>query len=183
MLTLGDRLLATVPHYRTRLPQVTIATLFTVTPTTINRRIRDIRQLLAATGYTITPTGQRLTSLEALHTFAEAPGIERSNPRVNDLRALRRHRLHQFLQVSDLLTRPPESASVGRRLQPPSTTIAAARPQSKDRAFCRVSVYLRCQAGYAWASCRGKRSTSWVTRERDAPSVGSKRPLVFEQLG
>src|SRR3954447_20701199 len=76
-LTLGDRLLATVLHHRMRLPQVAIATLFTVTPMTINRRIRDIRQILAATGHAISPTGQRLTSLEDLHAFADAHEINR----------------------------------------------------------------------------------------------------------
>ncbi|HET9007113.1 MAG TPA: ISAzo13 family transposase [Actinomycetes bacterium] len=74
-LTLGDRLLATILHYRMRLPQVTIAELFTVTPMTINRRIRDIRQILTAAGHTITPTSKPLTNLEDLHTFADTQGI------------------------------------------------------------------------------------------------------------
>ncbi|MFJ7496884.1 transposase family protein [Streptomyces sp. NPDC097727] len=47
VLTLADRLLATLLHYRLGLPQVAIARLFTVMPFKINRRIRDIRQLLA----------------------------------------------------------------------------------------------------------------------------------------
>jgi len=42
---------------------------------TINRRIRDIRQILTAAGHTITPIGQRLTSLEDLHAFADTRGI------------------------------------------------------------------------------------------------------------
>ncbi len=76
-LTLGDRLLATILHYRTRLPQVAVAMLFGVRPETVNKRIRDIRQILTATGHTIMPTGQRLTSLQDLHAFADAEGISR----------------------------------------------------------------------------------------------------------
>jgi hypothetical protein len=75
--TLGDRGLATVLRHRMRLPQAAIATLFTATPTTINRRIRDIRQLLTAAGHTITPTGKRLTSLEDLHALADMQEINR----------------------------------------------------------------------------------------------------------
>ena len=46
VLTLADRLLATILHQRLSLPQVTIAALLRVRPETINKRIRDIRQLL-----------------------------------------------------------------------------------------------------------------------------------------
>ena len=46
VLTLADRLLATVLHHRLALPQVAVAALFTVRPETINRRIRDTRHLL-----------------------------------------------------------------------------------------------------------------------------------------
>lgn len=74
-LTLGDRLLVAVLYHRMGLPQVTIAALLDVRPETINRRIRDIRQVLASTGHTITPAGQRLTSLEDLRAFADAAGI------------------------------------------------------------------------------------------------------------
>jgi hypothetical protein len=55
VLTLADRLLATILHQRLALPQVAIATLFGVRPETINKRIRDIRQLLDQAGYTIQP--------------------------------------------------------------------------------------------------------------------------------
>ncbi|MFD5514214.1 transposase domain-containing protein [Streptomyces sp. NPDC127051] len=46
ILTLADQLLATLLHQRLGLPQAAIASLFAVTPFAINRRIRDIRQLL-----------------------------------------------------------------------------------------------------------------------------------------
>ncbi|MFD7446956.1 ISAzo13 family transposase [Streptomyces sp. NPDC059909] len=75
VLTLADRLLAALLHYRHGLPQVAVARLFTVTPETVNRRIRDIRQLLAAAGHTIHPTDARLDTLDDLRTFATAAGI------------------------------------------------------------------------------------------------------------
>ena len=75
LLTLADRLLATVLHQRLALPQVAIATLFSVRPETINKRIRDIRQLLEQAGYTIQPGPHRLTSLEDLSNLAAAEGI------------------------------------------------------------------------------------------------------------
>ena len=74
-LTLGDRLLATVLHQRMGLPQVAIAALLGVRPETINRRIRDIRQLLTTTGHTIPPADQHLTSLDDLHSLTTAAGI------------------------------------------------------------------------------------------------------------
>src|SRR5262249_31047689 len=55
-LTLADRLLATILHQRLALPQVAIAALFSVRPETINKRIRDIRQLLSQAGHTIQPS-------------------------------------------------------------------------------------------------------------------------------
>jgi hypothetical protein len=75
VLTLADRLLATVLHQRLALPQVAIAALFSVRPETINRRIRDVRQLLDQAGHTIQPGPRRLTSLEDLHLLATAEGI------------------------------------------------------------------------------------------------------------
>ena len=54
-LTLADRLLATVLHHRHALPQVAVAALFSVRPETINRRIRDTRDLLDQAGHTIEP--------------------------------------------------------------------------------------------------------------------------------
>ncbi|MFJ5680852.1 ISAzo13 family transposase [Streptomyces sp. NPDC093097] len=74
VLTLADRLLATLLHYRHGLPQVAVARLFSVTPETINRRIRDIRQLLTAAQYTVHSTDTRLTTLEDLQDFATAAG-------------------------------------------------------------------------------------------------------------
>jgi transposase len=75
LLTLADRLLATVLHQRLALPQVAIAALFGVRPETINKRIRDIRQLLEQAGYTIQTGPHRLVGLEDLHRLAITEGI------------------------------------------------------------------------------------------------------------
>jgi len=75
VLTLADRLLATVLHQRLALPQVAIAVLFGVRPETINKRIRDIRQLLDQAGHTIQPARHRLTSLDDLYQLAATQGI------------------------------------------------------------------------------------------------------------
>ena len=72
LLTLADRLLATVLHQRLALPQVAIAALFGVRPETINKRIRDIRQLLEQAGYTIQIGPHRLASLEATVDWTSA---------------------------------------------------------------------------------------------------------------
>ena len=87
--TLADRLLATILHQRLALPQVAIAALFSVRPETINRRIRDTRQLLDQAGYLIQPSPNRPRKV--------SPSHRRSRKRVNDLRvlnyaALRRYR-------------------------------------------------------------------------------------------
>ncbi|TVZ02311.1 ISAzo13 family transposase [Trebonia kvetii] len=75
VLTLADRLLATILHYRLALPQVAIAALFGVRPETVNKRIRDIRQLLDQAGHTIQPGPHRLASLDDLHQLAISIGI------------------------------------------------------------------------------------------------------------
>jgi transposase len=75
VLTLADRLLATILHQRLALPQVTIATLFSVRAETINKRIRDTRQLLDQAGHAIQPSPHRLASLEDLLNLATAEGI------------------------------------------------------------------------------------------------------------
>ncbi|MGW3168483.1 ISAzo13 family transposase, partial [Streptomyces sp. NPDC001142] len=75
VLTLADRLLAVLLHHRLGLPQVAVARLYGVTPFTINRRIRDIRQLLQAAEYTIHPAGPQLADLDALHDLAASHGI------------------------------------------------------------------------------------------------------------
>jgi DDE family transposase len=75
VLTLADRLLAAVLHQRLALPQVAIATLLGVRPETINRRIRDIRQLLDQAGHTIHPGPHRLASLDDLYSLATAAEI------------------------------------------------------------------------------------------------------------
>jgi len=75
VLTLADRLLAAILHYRLALPQVAIAALFRVRPETINKRIRDIRQLLEQAGHAIQPGPHRLASLDDLYTLARSTGI------------------------------------------------------------------------------------------------------------
>ncbi len=75
VLTLADRLLAAVLHYRLGLPQVAIAALFSVRPETVNKRIRDIRQLLEQAGHTIQPGPHRLASLDDLYTLARSIDI------------------------------------------------------------------------------------------------------------
>jgi Rhodopirellula transposase DDE domain len=75
VLTLADRLLATVLHQRLALPQVAIAALFSVRPETVNRRIREIRQLLDQAEHTIQPGPHRLAGLDDLYRLATAEGI------------------------------------------------------------------------------------------------------------
>jgi hypothetical protein len=75
VLTLADRLLAVLLHQRLGLPQVAVARLFAVTPFTINRRIRDIRQLLQAAGRTIEPAEPQLANLDALFEHASTQGV------------------------------------------------------------------------------------------------------------
>jgi hypothetical protein len=74
-LTLVDRLLATILYERHRLPQVAAATLFAVTPVTLNRAISQTRRLLAAAGHTIQPAEHRLADLNALYDLAATHGI------------------------------------------------------------------------------------------------------------
>jgi hypothetical protein len=76
VLTLADRLLATTLHQRLALPQVAIAALFSVRPETINKRIRDVRQLLDQAGCTIQPGPHRLASLDDLYKLARSAGID-----------------------------------------------------------------------------------------------------------
>jgi hypothetical protein len=75
VLTLADRLLATVLHHRLALPQVAIATLFDVRPETINKRIRYIRLLLDTTGHAIQPAAHTTATLNELYTLANTAGI------------------------------------------------------------------------------------------------------------
>jgi hypothetical protein len=72
--TFGTRQ-ATTLHQRLALPQVAIAVLFSVRPETINKRIRDIRQLLDQAGHTIQPGPHRLASLDDLNSLATAAEI------------------------------------------------------------------------------------------------------------
>jgi transposase len=82
VLTLADRLLATILHQRYALPHVTAAALFTVTPATISLRIREIAQLLGHAGHTIQPSGRRLTTLDDLRNLAATEDIV-IPPRIN----------------------------------------------------------------------------------------------------
>jgi hypothetical protein len=75
VLTLADRLLATTLHQRLALPQTAIAVLFSVRPETINKRIRDVRQLLDQAGHTIQPGPHQLASLDDLYSLATAAEI------------------------------------------------------------------------------------------------------------
>ena len=75
VLTLADRLLATVLHQRLALPQTAVAALFSLRPETINRHIREIRQLLEQAEHTIQPSPHRLATLNDLDTLATAEGI------------------------------------------------------------------------------------------------------------
>ena len=75
VLTLADRLLAAILHYRLGLQQVAVAALFRVRPETVNKRIRDIRQLLDQAGHTIQPGPHRLASLDDPYTLARSTGI------------------------------------------------------------------------------------------------------------
>jgi transposase len=76
VLTLADRLLAAVLHYRLGLSQVAIAALLGVRPETVSKRLRDIRQLLNQAGTAIQPGPQRLGSLEDLYDLARSIGID-----------------------------------------------------------------------------------------------------------
>jgi len=75
VLTLADRLLAATLHYRLGLQQVAVAALFRVRPETVNKRIRDIRQLLDQAGCPIQPGPRRLASLDDLNELARSTGI------------------------------------------------------------------------------------------------------------
>jgi hypothetical protein len=75
ILTLADRLMAVVLHQRLALPQVAVAALFGVRPETVNRRMRETRELLETAGHTITPAEHRLATLDDLHDYAATNGI------------------------------------------------------------------------------------------------------------
>ena len=64
-------------YHRLALPQVAIAELFGVTAETVNRRMRDLRQLLTEDGTTIPPARTRLRTLEDLHRYTDRKGMIR----------------------------------------------------------------------------------------------------------
>ena len=69
----GRPFLAIVLHHRLGLPQTAVAALVSVRPETINRRIREIRQLLEQAGHALRP--YRLACLDDLYSLATAEGI------------------------------------------------------------------------------------------------------------
>ena len=75
ILTLPDRLLAAILHYRLGLPQTAIAAQFGVTAETINRRLRDVRRLLEQDGTALEPAENRLRTLDDLYRYAEQAEI------------------------------------------------------------------------------------------------------------
>lgn len=79
VLTLADRLLATTLHYRLGLPQVAVAALMAVRAETINRRLRETRQLLDQARYTIAPSPHRIDTIDELYDYAIARGITAPN--------------------------------------------------------------------------------------------------------
>ena len=56
-------------------PDQTVAALLNVRPETINRHIREIRQLLQQAGHTIQPSPHLLATLDDLYNLATAEGI------------------------------------------------------------------------------------------------------------
>jgi hypothetical protein len=76
VLTLADRLLAAVLHYRLGLSQVAIGVLLGVRPETVSKRLRDIRELLHQAGTIIQPGPRRLGNLEELYDLARSTGID-----------------------------------------------------------------------------------------------------------
>jgi transposase len=76
VLTLADRLLAAVLHYRLGLSQVAIGVLLGVRPETVSKRLRDIRELLDQAGTIIQPGPRRLGNLEELYDLARSTGID-----------------------------------------------------------------------------------------------------------
>jgi hypothetical protein len=75
VLTLADRLIAAALHYRHGLPQVAIASLFTVRPETINKQLRGIRELLQQAGHTIPPSPDKIATVDDLYRYAAANSI------------------------------------------------------------------------------------------------------------
>jgi transposase len=79
VLTLADRLIAVALHYRLGLPQVAVAHLFTVRAETINRRLRETRQLLDQAGSAIPPSPHKVDTLTDLYDYATANGVATPN--------------------------------------------------------------------------------------------------------
>jgi hypothetical protein len=80
ILTTADRLLITTLHHRFRLSQIKLAALTAIRADTLNRQIQHTRRLLQRAGHTIPAAPQRLTTLNALYTYAAAHGITTPPP-------------------------------------------------------------------------------------------------------
>ena len=74
-LSTADQLLATTLHHRHRLSQRSLATLYAVTPETINHHIQHTRRLLHQAQRTLPTNGQRLHTLTDLHHYATTNGL------------------------------------------------------------------------------------------------------------
>jgi hypothetical protein len=147
VLTLADRLLATVLYQRIRLPQVAIAAMFSVRPETINKRIRDIRQLLEQAGYAIQPGPNRLAALDDLYQLAIAAGI-------GDLRSHRRGRPGRHHPRRQPAYRPgqPGESQPGRRL-PALGRAYRTGPTPRER-------WTPCSSAWEQSPCWSARSAS-----------------------
>lgn len=75
ILTLADRVLATVLHHRFNLPQTATGQLLGVAQTTINRAIRQTSQLLHQINHTVEPAPAPLTTLADIKAFITTAGI------------------------------------------------------------------------------------------------------------
>jgi Rhodopirellula transposase DDE domain len=109
VLTLADRLLAAVLHYRLGLSQVAIAALLGVRPETVSKRLRDIRELLDQAGTTIQPGPQRLATLRDLYELARSTGID----------PLGQDQISVLFSDKPLLMRHRETGSHSRLLRAP----------------------------------------------------------------
>lgn len=76
-LAFRDRLVITLVHLRTGLPQDALAVVYDVGSSTVGRAIGEVRPLLAARGFAVPDRpGLRLCTLEDVFAYAEAEGVE-----------------------------------------------------------------------------------------------------------
>ncbi|WP_405606714.1 transposase family protein [Streptomyces sp. NBC_00076] len=75
-LVFTDRVLVTVVHLRLQLPHAALAELYGVTRPTSTRAIREIRPLLACSGFAVPDRpGIRLRTLADVFAYAQAEGV------------------------------------------------------------------------------------------------------------